>query len=104
MNNSVFGKTMENLRKRWNIVLCNDEKRSKKLGASPGFMSFKTFEEDLTAIEKMKTNILMNRPIFFGFAILELSKFLMYKFHYNFIKKIYQGAGDRSSSIVLIGC
>lgn len=67
-------------------------------------MSFKTFEEDLTAIEKMKTNILMNRPIFFRIAILELSKFLMYKFHYNFIKKIYQGAGDRSSSIVLIGC
>lgn len=83
MNNSVFRKTIENLRKRRKIVLCNDEKRAKKLVPSPTFKSLKTYDEYLTTVERMKINILMNRPIYVGFAILEHSKLVKYSFNYN---------------------
>ena len=89
LNNAVYGKTLENLRKRRNIELTNCEKRSKKLVASPNFKTFKIFNEDLVAVERTKQTVLMNRPIYIGFCVLELSKLLMYQFHYGYVKEKY---------------
>lgn len=87
MNNSVFGKTIENLRKWRNILLCNGEERAKKLVASRTFKSLKTCD-DLTAVGRLKTYC-NERRIYVGFAIVELSKLSINDFKYNFIKKAY---------------
>ena len=89
MNNSVFGKTMENLRKRVNVKLVNDKAKLSKLTASPSFNYFRIFSEDLAAVNMRKTKLYLNRPIYVGFTILDLSKVLMYDFHYNYIKHKY---------------
>ena len=89
MNNAVFGKTMENLRKRVNIQLVHQKQRLHKLTMKPGFKSFKIFNEDLASVELVKQKLLLNRPIYVGFTILDVSKVLMYDFHYNYIKKKY---------------
>lgn len=68
-------------------MIYNNEIRAKKLIASPTFKSFKTYDDDLTAVERMKTCNLIFRPMYVGFTLLELSKLLMCGFHYNFIKK-----------------
>ena len=84
MNNAVFGKTMENLRKRVNVKLVTNQATLSKLAASPAFDSFRIFSEDLAAVN-MRTKLYLNRPIYVGFTILDLSKVLMYDFHYNFM-------------------
>lgn len=89
MNNSVFGKTMENLRKRVNVKLVNDKVKLSKLTASPSFDSFRIFSEELAAVNMRKTKLYLNRPIYFGFTILDLSKVLMYDHHYNYMKQKY---------------
>ena len=89
MNNSVFGKTMENLRKRVKVNLVNDKKRLTKLTAAPSFDYFRIFSEDLAAVNMKKTKLYLNRPIYVGFAILDLSKVLMYQFHYEYMKPKY---------------
>ena len=89
MNNSMFGKTMENLRHRRNVDLVNNEKKLKKLAAQPTFKSFKIFHEHLTAVECAKAELTLNRPIYVGFCVLDLSKTLMYDFHYNYVKPKY---------------
>ena len=89
MNNSIFGKTMENVRGRKNIELVHTEKRMKKVAAKPNFSSFTIFNKDLVAAQCLKTTIELNKPIFVGFAILDLSKILMYDFHYGYIKNKY---------------
>ena len=89
MNNAVFGKTMENLRKRVNVKLVNAEEKVKKLVSKPNFHDFKIFNEDLTAIQMKKTKLLLNKPIYVGLSILDLSKILMYDFHYSYIKNKY---------------
>lgn len=89
LNNAVFGKTMENLRNRTKIDLVNDDKKAQKLIASPSFHAFKIITNDLVSIERKKITLLLNRPIYVGFSILDISKTLMYDFHYNFIKKKY---------------
>ena len=93
MNNSVFGKTMENLRKRQNIKLVTDEENLLKWTSKPSFVSFKIFNEDLVAVHKMKPTLILNRPAYVGMCILDLSKTLMYDFHYNYIKNKY---GDKA--------
>jgi hypothetical protein len=93
MNNSVFEKTMENLRKRVDVRLVSDEDKLKKLTSSPTFTSLKIFNEDLVAVKKIKEVLILNKPAHVGMCILELSKTLMYDFHYNYIKKKY---GDKS--------
>ena len=77
MNNSVFGKTMENLRKRTNIELVDNPKRIKKICAKPSFKSFKIFNDSLVAVHQDKTKLLLNRPIYVGASILDMSKILM---------------------------
>lgn len=89
LNNSVFGKTMENIRKRRKIDITNNETKGKKLVASPSFHSFRNFDDNLVGVERTKQCITLNRPVYVGFVILELSKCLMYDFHYNYMKETY---------------
>lgn len=89
MNNAVFGKTMENLRNRVNIKLVHTEKKLKKLCAKPSFDRLKIFNEDLVGVENKKVKLLLNKPVYIGQTILDLSKLVMYDFHYNFMKKMY---------------
>ena len=89
MNNSVFGKTMENIRNRVDIRLVNEEKQAKKLVSKPKFERRKIFCADLAAVHMKRTKIKFDKPIYVGFCILDLSKTLMYDFHYNYIVKKY---------------
>ena len=89
MNNSVFGKTMENIRKRRNIKLITDCTMFKKYVAKPSFVTGVIFNEDLVAVEYVKEKLQLNKPIYLGFSILDLSKTVMYDFHYGFIKNKY---------------
>ena len=90
MNNSVFGKTMENIRKHVNIKLVNNEKQAKKHAAKPNFERCTIFDENFIAIHMKKTRIVYDKPVYLGLCILDLSKTLMYDFHYNYIKKKYE--------------
>ena len=89
MNNSVFGKTMENIRKRVDVRLVTDEKKLLKLASKSTFVSSKIFNENLVAVHKIKETLTLNRPAYVGMCILDLSKTLMYDFHYNYIKPKY---------------
>ena len=89
MNNSVFGKTMENLRNRVDVKLVNTKEKLRKLVAKPNFKSRKIFNENLVSVHMSKTSLLMNKPIYLGMCILDLSKIIMYDFHYNYIKSKY---------------
>ena len=89
MNNSVFGKTMENIRKRVDVRLITDEKKLLKMASKPTYVSSKIFNENLVAVHKIKETLTLNRPAYVGMCILDLSKTLMYDFHYNYIKEKY---------------
>ena len=89
MNNSVFGKTMENLRKRVDVRLVTNEKKLDKLTSKPTYVSSKIFNENFMAVHKVKETLTLSRPAYVGMCILDLSKTLMYDFHYNYIKKKY---------------
>ena len=89
MNNSVFGKTMENIRKRVDVRLITSKEKLSKLASRPTFVSSKIFNENLVAVHKIKETLTMNRPAYIGMCILDLSKTLMYDFHYNYIKHKY---------------
>ena len=84
---------MENLRKRVDVRLVTDEKKLDKLTSKPTYVSSKIFNENLMAAHKVKEALTLNRPAYVGMCILDLSKTLMYNFHYNYIKKKY---GDRA--------
>ena len=85
MNNSVFGKTIENIRNRVDVKLVNTEEKFKKLAAKPNFKSRKIFNENLISVHMKKTSLTMNKPVYLGMCILDLSKSLMFDFHYNYI-------------------
>ena len=93
MNNSVFGKTMENIRKRVDVKLVNTKEKLRKLVAKPNFKSCKIFNENLVSVHMKKTSLTMNKPVYLGMCILDLSKTIMYDFHYNYIKSKY---GDKA--------
>ena len=93
MNNSVFGKTIENIRKRENVILVDDRKLANKLSSKPNFERLTIFDENLVAVHMKKTEVYFNKPIYVGQAILDLSKTLMFDFHYNYIKNKY---GDKA--------
>ena len=86
MNNLVFGKTMENIRNIVDIRLVNSEKKAKKLAAKPNFKHCDIFDENLVAIHMKKTKLVFIKPGYLGMCIVDLSKTLMYDFHYNYIK------------------
>ena len=87
MNNSVFGKTMENLRKRVSIELVKDAEKAEKLVNKSNFVEMKIFDEFLIAVKMRKTRVVMNKPIYAGMTTLDLSKLLMFNFHYGYVKK-----------------
>ena len=89
MNNSVFGKTMENIRNRVNVKLVNTGEKFKKLVAKPNYESRKIFNENLVSVHMKKTSLTMNKPVYLGMCILDLSKTVMYDFHYKYIKTKY---------------
>ena len=93
MNNSVFGKTMENLRKRVNVSLVTDPVKLKRLVAKPTYVSCKIFDGGLVAVNRVKEILTLDRPAYVGMCILDLSKTLMYDFHYNYILKKVSGEG-----------
>ena len=91
MNNSVFGKTMENLRKRVDVKLvrAGEDDRLRRLIASPSYARANIFDDDLAAIQMHKSRLVLNRPVYVGMSVLDLSKHLMYDFYYNQLKKQY---------------
>ena len=89
MNNSVFGKTMENIRNRVDIRLVTRESQAKKLTCKPNYQHHTIFCENLTAVHMKKVSLKFNKPVYLGMSILDLSKTLMYDFHYNYIKPKY---------------
>ena len=84
---SAYGKTMENLRKRINARVVNNKKDFWKYTSRPNHITHKIFGKNYAAIHEIKPVLTLNKPIYLGFTVLELSKWLMYDFHYNFIKK-----------------
>lgn len=99
LNNSVFGKTLENNEKRIDVKLvnkwCDSNNKTKqtncaeKLIASPYFHNASVFSENLVAIQMKPSRVILNKPIYIGFTVLELSKSHMYDFHYSIIKPFY---------------
>ena len=83
--NSVYGKTMENLRKRINVRLVNNAEKILKYTTKPTYITHKIFDKDFAAIHEIKQVLILNKPIYVGFTVQELSKWLMHDFHYNFI-------------------
>ena len=85
--NSVYGKTMENLRKRINVRFVNNKKDFLKYTSKPTYVTHKLFNKHFAAIHEVKQVLVLNKPIYVGFTVLDLSKWLMYDFNYNFVKK-----------------
>ena len=94
MNNSVFEKTMENLCRRVNVKLVrsHEEDKLRRLIANPSFPRANIFDDDLAAVQMHKSRLVLNRLIYVGMSVLDLSKNLMYDFYYNQMKAQY---GDR---------
>ena len=97
MINSVYGKTIENIRKRQNVEIVDDRKKALKLSSKPNFDRVTIFDENLVAIHMKNTEIYFNKPILVGQAILDISKTHMFDFHYNFIKDKY---GDKAELLM----
>ena len=87
--NSVFGKTMDNIRKRVDVRLVTSEKQALRLVAKPNFDRRVVFKENLVAVHMKKTKLRFDKPIYLGDCILDISKILMYNFHYGLIRKTF---------------
>ena len=92
MNNAVFGKTMENVRKHRDIKLVTTDKRRNQLASEPNYHTTKYFSENLLAIEMKKIKVKMNKPVYLGMPILNISKILVYEFWYDYINPKYQNS------------
>ena len=89
MNNAVFGKTMENVRKNRDIKLVTTDKKRNKLVSEPNYHTMNYISEDLSIIEMKKIKVKMNKAIYLGLSILDISKILMYEFWYDYMKPKY---------------
>ena len=89
MNNAVFDKTMENVRKHRDIKLVKTDYKRNKLVSEPNYHTMKLISENLSIIEMKKVKVKMNKPIYLGLPILEISKIIMYEFWYDYTKKKY---------------
>ena len=83
LNNSAFGKTMKNVRKHRDIKLAATDKRRNQLALEPNYHTTKYFSENLMAIKMKKAKVKMNKPIYLGMSILDISKTLIYKSWYD---------------------
>ena len=88
-NNCMYGKSIENLRKRINVKLLNDRKKYLKIVNKPNFISQKIIDKNFVAVHCGKKILNLNKPIYIGFSILELPKLLMYQFHYDYVIKTF---------------
>ena len=86
MNNSVFGKTMENVRKHRDIKLVTTDEKRNKLVSETNYHATKCFSENLLAIEMKKTKVKMNKPVYLDMSMLDINKTLMYEFWYDYVK------------------
>ena len=93
MSNSVFVKTMENVRNYGDVKLVATDKRRKRLVSEPNYHTHKKFSEHLLAIEMKKAKVTMTKPIYLGLSLLGITKTPMYEFWYDYIKSKY---GDRA--------
>ena len=89
MNNAVFGKTMENMRNRVDIRLFTDESKALKQIAKPQYEDHKIYGENLIAIKQLQKVVKLDKPIYVGLSVLDLSKLHMYEFHYDYILPKY---------------
>ena len=89
MNNAVFRKAMENIRKHRDIKLVTTDKKRSKLVSEPNYHTINLISEDLSIIEMKKTKVKMSKPIYLGLSILEISKILMYQFWYDYMNPKY---------------
>ena len=89
LNNCVYGKSIENIRKRMNVKLVNDKKIYQRCVNKPNFVCSKILDKKFVAVHCSKKMLTLNKPIYVGFCILELSKLLMYQFHYNYVLKTF---------------
>ena len=89
LNNSLFGKTMESLRKRVDVKLTTNQIQAERLTANSAMETFRIINENVSMVKSRVTNIRWNKPTYIGFCVLELSKLLMYKFHYEHIAPRY---------------
>ena len=90
MNNAVFGKTMENVRKHRDIKLVKSDKKRNKLVSEPNFHTMELTDDNLAIIEMKKVKVKMNKPIYLGLSILDISKITMYEFRYDYVKIKYE--------------
>ena len=89
MNNSVFGKTMQNVEKYVDMKLVCDREKAIKLAARPNYDRTTIFDDNLIAVWMKRTEVFYDKPIYLGMAILDLSKILIYTFHHNYMKQKY---------------
>ena len=92
MNNSVYGKTMENVRKRCNLTIVDSEDKTLKHIAKPTFIGLTMINNNFIIIRKTKSQVKLNKPFYVGVAVWDYSKFLMYNYDYGIFKKVY---GDK---------
>ena len=92
MNNAVFGRSIMNVRRHRDIKLVTNDKKRCKLASKPNYHTTKQFSENFSATEMKKTKIKMNIPVYIDFTILEVSKTMMWKFFYDYLKPKY---GDK---------
>ena len=90
MNNSVFGKGQENLRNRMTVEIITDESIAKKRVCKPSMKRCYILREDLVVLENQITSLELNRPVYTGATVLDLSKLWMYQFHYGKMRKWFQ--------------
>ena len=84
-NNCIYGKSIGNIRKRINVKLVNDKKKYQKIVNKPNFISQKIIDKNFLAVHYSKKVLTLSKPIYVGFCVLELSKLLMYQFHYDYV-------------------
>ena len=89
MNNCIYGKSIENIRKRIDVKLVNDRSTYQKIVNKPSFVAQKIINKNFVSVHCKKEILTLNKPIYIGFCILELSKLLMYEFHYDYVLKTF---------------
>ncbi|UYV77988.1 hypothetical protein LAZ67_15003107 [Cordylochernes scorpioides] len=97
LNNSVYGKTIENLRKRVRVEVVTEPERAAKLMAKPTLDSFHIIEEDLVILKMKNRNLTLNKPVYIGFTILELSKLKIFQFHYSTMLPLFKAPSFKIS-------
>ena len=90
-SNAVYGKTLENVRNRVNVYITNYENQKRRLTTQPHFKHTTHFNENLAAVHMGKTQVRLNKPVYCGASILDLSKYHMFKFHYEYAKPKWKG-------------